>query len=355
MMRGPVQHNRRDFLERAAMAVAATHLGAFNATAIPGAGPPGLEAIGRATTWINSASLTAASLANRIVLVDFWTYTCINWLRTLPYIRAWAQKYSRGLVVIGVHTPEFGFEQNPDNVRRAVRQMKIEYPIVADNDYAIWRAFENNYWPAVYLLDGRGRVRYQHFGEGDYDRSEQAIQRLFADARIAADAGLVRVDGQGLEAPADWNNLRSAENYLGYGRTEHFASAGGTARDRRREYTVPADLAVNQWALAGEWTIGKQVAALTGATGRIASRFHARDVHLVMGPSRPGLSPRFRVTLDGKPPGSSHGGDADGDGHGTVVEQRLYQLIRQSGPIGDRRFEIEFLDGGVEAFAFTFG
>jgi hypothetical protein len=288
------------------------------------------------------------------VLVDFWTYTCINWLRTLPYVRAWAETYKQ-VLVIGVHTPEFGFEQNVDNVRRAVRQMRVDYPVVIDNDYAIWRAFENNYWPAVYLLDGRGRIRYQHFGEGDYERSEQAIQRLLTETGAETAAGVVRVQGQGLEAQADWNNLRSPENYLGYARTEHFASPGGTARDRARDYKAPADLKLNEWALAGEWTIGKQAIALTGAGGRIACRFHARDLHLVMGPSRPATAIRFRVTLDGKPPGSSHGGDADGDGNGTVVDQRLYQLIRQSGPITDRRFEIEFLDGGVEAFAFTFG
>lgn len=353
-MQGPVHHDRRDFLERAALAVAAAHLGVFDAAASGSAPPPGLDAIGRASTWINSTNLTAASLAGRIVLVDFWTYTCINWLRTLPYVRAWAERYPK-VLVIGVHTPEFGFEQNVNNVRRAVRQMKVGFPVVIDNDYAIWRAFENNYWPAVYLLDGRGRIRYQHFGEGDYERSEQAMQRLLKESGAESDAGVVRVEGQGLEAPADWSNLRSAENYLGYARTEHFASPGGTARDRGRDYKAPADLALNQWALAGEWTISKQAVALTGATGRIACRFHARDVHLVMGPSRPGTSIRFRLTLDGKPPESSHGGDADAGGNGTVAEQRLYQLIRQSGPVADRRFEIEFLDGGVEAFAFTFG
>ena len=314
-----------------------------------------LAALGRATQWINSPRLTPARLAGKVVLVDFWTYTCINWLRTLPYVRAWSQKY-RDLVVIGVHTPEFAFEHNPDNVRRAVRQMQIDYPVVIDNDYSIWRAFNNQYWPAVYLVDGRGSVREHSFGEGNYDRSELAIQRLLAEAGAVGPAdGPVAVDGRGFEAAADWSNLKSSENYVGYERTENFASPGGAELDRRRLYTVPPRLALNQWALAGEWTMGKQATASNKPNGRIAYRFHARDVHVVMGPPAEGTPIRFRVSIDGKPPGAAHGLDVDDAGIGAVAEQRLYQLVRQARPILDRQFEIEFLEAGVEAFAFTFG
>ncbi len=290
------------------------------------------------------------------MLVDFWTYTCINWLRTLPYVRAWAQKYRERLVVIGVHTPEFPFERNFDNVRRAVRQLRIEYPIAVDNDYAIWRAFDNHHWPALYFLDPQGRVRHHHFGEGEYEQSEKVIQRLIGEAGAAgSEGGVVSVDAAGVEAPADWANLRSPENYLGYERTENFASPGGVERDRRRPYAAAARLALNQWALAGDWTIGRQATVLSSPGGRIVYRFHARDLHLVMGPPRQGVSVRFRVAIDGQPPGSAHGADVDEGGHGTVAEQRLYQLIRQPKPIVDRQFDIEFLDAGVETFAFTFG
>jgi hypothetical protein len=315
-----------------------------------------LAAIGNAAEWLNSARLTPSTLAGRVVLVDFCTYTCINWLRTLPYRRAWAQKYRQGLVVIGVHTPEFGFEKNVDNVRRAVRQMRIEYPVAIDNDYSIWRAFNNQYWPALYFIDARGRVRQHHFGEGEYERSETTIQRLLAEGDIGgARDGVVSIDAAGIETAADWRNMRSPETYLGYERSERFVSPGGATRDRRRVYTAPARLALNQWAAAGEWTIGREATVLSSPVGRIVYRFHARDLHLVMGPPRQNSSVRFRVTVDGQPPGPAHGVDVDEGGNGVAGEQRLYQLVRQATPIVDRRFEIEFLDAGVETFAFTFG
>ena len=318
---------------------------------------PELTAIGRAREWLNSPRLTPEALAGKVVLVQFCTYTCINWLRTLPYIRAWERKYGKQLVMIGVHTPEFAFEHHVDNARRALQQMRVTYPIVFDNDYAIWRAFDNNSWPALYFVDARGRVRHHHLGEGEYEQSEKVIQRLLAEAGVAGvrDGESVPVEAAGVEAQADWATLRSPENYVGYQRTEHFASPGGIDRDRRRLYAAPARLALNQWALAGEWTMGKQATVGNTPNGRIVYRFHARDLHLVMGPPRQGVPVRFRVAIDGQPPGSAHGGDVDEGGNGTVVEQRLYQLIRQPKPIADRQFEIEFLDAGVETFAFTFG
>jgi thiol-disulfide isomerase/thioredoxin len=338
------------------MTIAAAHLGMFSTVSANAGGSHELAAIGGAVEWLNSPRLTPSSLAGKVVLVDFCTYTCINWLRTLPYVRAWAQKYRQGLVVIGVHTPEFGFEQNLDNVRRAVRQLRIEYPVAIDNDYAIWRAFKNQYWPALYFIDARGQVRQHHFGEGEYDRSERTIQRLLAEAGAAGSGeGVVSVDASGVEAPADWDSLRSPANYLGYERTDHFASLGGRELDRRRLYAAPRRLALNEWALAGEWTMGKQATVLSSPNGRIVYRFHARDLHLVMGPPRPGISVRFRVSIDGQPPGPAHGHDVDAGGNGSVVEPRLYQLIRQPTPIVERQFEIEFLDAGVETFAFTFG
>ena len=351
-----MDHERRRFLAGAATTVVAAHFGAFAGLRALTASASELAAIDRAAEWINSPRLTAASLAGKVVLIDFCTYTCINWLRTLPYVRAWAQKYKPGLVVIGVHTPEFAFEQNIDNVRRAVRQMKIDHPIVIDNDYSIWRAFNNNYWPALYFVDARGRVRQNHFGEGEYERSEMSIQRLLTEAGIGSvPSGLVSGDAAGIEVAADLDNLKSPENYLGHDRTQNFVSRGSVSLNRSRAYSVPARLALNDWALAGEWTIAKQTTSLNSPNGRIVYRFHARDLHLVMGPAAPGASVRFRVSIDGKPPGAAHGLDVDDGGNGTVGEQRLYQLIRQPKPIGDRTFEIEFLDAGVEAFAFTFG
>ena len=351
-----VDRDRRRFLGRLALAIGVTHLGGFGTAESAGASRE-LTAIGRASEWLNSPRLTPESLAGKVVLAQFWTYTCINWLRTLPHVRAWAQKYRQELVVIGVHTPEFPFEHNLDNVRRAVRQLRLEYPVVIDNDYSIWRAFNNQYWPALYCVDARGRIREHHFGEAEYERSEKVIRRLLVEAGAAGSgpAGAVAVDAGGVEAPADWANLKSPENYLGSDRTENFASPRGTRLDRRRLYTAPARLALNQWALTGEWTMGRQAAVANSPNGRIVYRFHARDLHLVMGPPREGVSVRFRVTIDGQPPGSARGSDVDEGGHGTAVDQRLYQLIRQPRPIVDRLFEIEFLDAGVEAFAFTFG
>jgi hypothetical protein len=338
------------------MTIGAAHLGMFGQVEADDREPRELSALGRAVEWINSPRLTAASLLGKVVVVDFCTYTCINWLRTLPYVRAWAQKYRQGLVVIGVHTPEFAVEKNIDNVRRAVRQMEIEYPMVIDNDYSIWRAFKNQYWPALYILDARGRIRQHHFGEGEYEQSEKAIQRLLTEAGVAGVGdGLVSVVARGVEVATDWDNLKSPENYVGYDRTEHFASRGGADLDRRRVYSAPARLALNEWALAGEWTMGRQATVLNGSNGRIVYRFHARDLHLVMGRPPQGTSVRFRASIDGQPPGPAHGLDVDDGGNGTVVEPRLYQLIRQPKPIVDRQFEIEFLDPGVEALAFTFG
>jgi hypothetical protein len=277
-------------------------------------------------------------------------------LRQLPYLRAWAQKYKQDLVVIGVHTPEFAFEHSLDNVRRAVRQMRIEYPVVLDNDYSIWRAFENQYWPALYFVDARGRVREHQFGEGEYEKSERAIQRLLKEAGVAGVAdGVVSVAGTGFEAPADWTHLRSPETYVGYARAENFASPDAARRDQARTYRPASRLSLNQWSLTGEWTIGRQATTLNKTPGGIQHRFHARDLHLVMGPARPGDTVRFRVTIDGQPPGPAHGLDVDEAGNGTAREQRLYQLVRQPTPIVDRTFAIEFLDAGAEAFAFTFG
>jgi thiol-disulfide isomerase/thioredoxin len=315
---------------------------------------PSLEG---ATAWLNSAPLTPEGLPGKVVAVDFWTYTCINWLRTLPYLRAWAKKYQdAGLVIIGVHTPEFPFEHDLENVRRAVKEMQVDYPVAVDNDYAVWSAFSNHYWPALYLIDAQGRIRHHQFGEGDYEEAERIIQQLLAEAgsnNVRQD--LVTLDAHGPEVAADWDDLGSGENYVGYARTESFASPGGAVVDERHIYTLPARLSRNEWALEGEWTMDRGFAALNAANGRIAYRFHARDLHLVMGPAQPGTSVRFRVFLDGRAPGAAHGADVDERGEGVVSEQRLHQLIRQPASIADRTFEIEFLDAGVEAYAFTFG
>jgi thiol-disulfide isomerase/thioredoxin len=338
------------------MTMAAVPLGRLGSAQGDDREPRELAAIGRATEWLNSPRLTVASLRGKVVLVDFWTYTCINWLRTLPYVRAWSQKYQQGLVVIGVHTPEFPFEHDLDNVRRAVKQMRVEYPVVIDNDYSIWRAFRNQYWPALYLIDARGRVREHQFGEGEYERSERAIQRRLSEAGVTGIGNeMVRVEGGGFEAAADWASLRSPETYVSYERSENFASRNAAVLNRRRTYTAPGRLALNQWSFAGDWTIGTEATVLHTASGQIAYRFHARDVHLVMGPPRSASPVRFRVTLDGQPPGSARGLDVDDGGNGTASDQRLYQLIRQSQPIVDRTLAIEFLDAGVEAFSFTFG
>jgi len=319
--------------------------------------PGGFPSLSGATGWLNSPPLTPESLRGKVVLIDFWTFTCINWRRELPYVRMWAEKYQPyGLVVIGVHTPEFEFEKVDANVRRAATDIPVGYPIALDSERKIWRAFGNQYWPALYFIDAKGTVRHHHSGEGDYEESERVIQRLLVEAG-ATDIGpeLVHPKGRGAEAPPDHQNLRSAENYIGYGRTENFDSPGGLAFDKRRAYTVPARLRTNHWGLAGEWTVNQHAAVLDDGIGRIAYTFHARDLHLVMGPSKPGSRVRFRVLLDGQPPGEHAGIDVDAQGIGVAAEQRMYQLIRQRGSVGDRRFEIEFLGPGVEVFAFSFG
>jgi thiol-disulfide isomerase/thioredoxin len=316
-----------------------------------------LASLERANEWLNSPPLTPAALRGKVVLIDFWTYTCINWWRTLPYVRAWAEKYKdQGLVVIGVHAPEFSFEKNIDNVRWALKETRIQHPVAVDNEHVIWRAFNNRYWPALYFVDAQGRVRHHHFGEGAYQQSEMIIQTLLREAGTGdVSREPVSVDARGLDAAADWGNLRSPENYLGFARTENFASPGGASLDKSRMYEAPARLRLNEWALSGDWTVKKEAAVLNKANGRIAYRFQARDLHLVMGPAVRGASVRFRVLIDGEPPGAAHGIDVDESGNGTVTEQRLYQLIRQPKPIADRQFEIEFFGSGVEAFAFTFG
>jgi len=310
-----------------------------------------------AKEWLNSPPLTPAGLRGKVVVVDFWTFTCINWIRSLPYVRAWAEKYKdRGVVVIGVHTPEFRVEKDLDNVRRAAKAMKVEFPIAIDNDYEIWRAFDNNYWPALYVIDAKGKIRHHQFGEGGYEKSEKVIQQLLREAGSSGIGDqLAAVDPRGVEAQADWADLKSPENYLGYERTENFVSPGGAVADEARVYAVPARTRLNDWALSGDWTMKKDAIVLNKANGRIAYRFHGRDLHLIMGPLVRGASVRFRVLIDGQPPAAAHGLDVDEQGNGTVAEPRLHQLIRQPKPIADRQFEIEFLDPGVEAFSFTFG
>jgi thiol-disulfide isomerase/thioredoxin len=310
-----------------------------------------------ATGWLNSDPLTPEGLRGRIVLVDFWTYTCINWLRTLPYLRAWAAKYhDDGLIVIGVHTPEFGFEQNIDNVIAQSEGLGVEYPIAIDNDYAVWSAFSNHFWPAVYIADGEGQIRFHHFGEGEYPMTEMVIQRLLLDAGAdGVDSDLVIVEPRGLEVAADWSTLQSPETYVGYRQSTGFVQEGVARFDEPGVYTQPERLPLNSWGLSGSWTVGGDAAVLNEPGGRIAFDFHARDLNLVMGPSSRGASIPFRVFLDGQLAGDAHGTDVDPDGSGTVNDQRTYQLIRQPGAIGDRVFEVEFLDAGAEAYCFTFG
>jgi thiol-disulfide isomerase/thioredoxin len=307
--------------------------------------------------WLNSKPLTSADLRGKVVLVNFWTYTCINWRRQLPWVRAWAEKYkAQGLVVIGVHSPEFSFEKNLDNVRQAIKHTHVDYPVIIDNDRAIWNSFNNEAWPALYFVDAKGRIRHHYFGEGQYQESELVLQQLLREAGTPAlSQELVSVNPQGAEAIADWNDLESSENYIGYERTLNFSSPGGAKWDKHHDYDLPGQLKLNHWALSGNWTIGKEATVLNSAGGRIVYQFHARDLHLVMGPAAPGTTLRFRVRIDGKPPADAHGVDVDSDGNGTVTEQRMYQLIRQGKPVVDRQFEIEFLDPGVAVFSFTFG
>ncbi len=310
-----------------------------------------------AVAWLNSPSLSKKSLRGKVVLIDFWTYSCINCLRSLPYVESWWAKYKdAGLVVIGVHTPEFAFEKERRNVEKAMQDLKITYPVAIDSNWEIWNAFNNRYWPAHYFIDGRGRIRYHHFGEGDYDESERVIQELLKEngAQLPSSAAIA-LSGVGAEAASDTVDDRSPETYIGYHRAEHFASQEPIAEDSRKDYTPRPRLSLNQWALAGSWKVGEESAVLQTAPGKIVFRFHARDLHLVLGTSKEGKPVRFTVKVDGTPPGEDHGVDIDASGSGTVQGHRLYQLIRQKGPVEDRTFEIEFLDPGVQAFAFTFG
>jgi thiol-disulfide isomerase/thioredoxin len=298
-----------------------------------------LGSLDQASAWLNSEPLAAAALRGRVVLVDFWTYSCVNWLRTLPYVRAWAERYAdRGLVVVGVHAPEFGFEHDLENVRHAVGELGVGYPVVIDNDFAIWRSFDNHYWPAAYLLDGGGQVRFHHFGEEAYEETERAIQQL-----LDVEEELVRVGADGVAAAADWDTLRSPETYVGYLRGERLSESRADG------------LALNEWALAGPWTVGEESAVLDAAAGSIAYRFEGRDLNLVLAPPAGDDAVRFTVLLDGQPPGEDHGVDVDESGAGVVAEPRMYQLVRQRGPVRARTFEVTFLDPGVRAYVFTFG
>jgi cytochrome c biogenesis protein CcdA/thiol-disulfide isomerase/thioredoxin len=316
-----------------------------------------LPTLSGAVAWLNTAPLTSENLRGKVVLIDFWTYSCINCLRTLPYVKAWADRYKEsGLVVIGVHAPEFAFEKDEGNVRRAIRDLGITYAVALDNDYAIWQAFDNRYWPAHYFVDAAGRIRGHHFGEGNYEESEQLIRTLLAEAGVTnLPAAMQAISAQGVEVAADEDNVKSPETYVGYERAENFVSPGAFAADQSKSYVVPDALQLNQWALHGDWTVGKENAVLNAAGGRISYRFHARDVHLVLAPAADNKPVRFRVTVDGAAPAGDHGMDVDENGIGTVREQRLYQLLRQNDKTRDHTFTIEFLDGGVQAYAFTFG
>jgi cytochrome c biogenesis protein CcdA/thiol-disulfide isomerase/thioredoxin len=321
---------------------------------LPVEGP--LPSIDGAVLWLNSPPLTREQLKGKVVLVDFWTYSCINCIRSIPYVRAWAERYKdKGLVVIGVHTPEFAFERDPANVRKAVAEFGIRYPVAVDNGWKIWRAFDNRYWPAHYLADAQGRIRYHHFGEGRTDETEAAIRALLVEKGEQSLGGKANVTAIGASAASARGSPRSPETYIGYSRAANFVGPGGTlVRDHANDYALPSELALNQWGLWGRWTSERQRAVLATAGGGISMRFHARDLHLVLGSST-GKSVRFRVTLDGKAPGADHGMDIDADGFGQVDGQRLYQLVRQKGGSRERLFSIEFLDPGAEAYAFTFG
>jgi len=310
-----------------------------------------------AVKWINSPPLTRAQLKGKVIVVDFWTYSCINCLRSIPYVEAWAEKYKNdGLVVVGVHTPEFAFEKDPANVAKAVTDLKITYPVAIDSDYAIWKAFNNQYWPAHYFIDAKGEIRYHHFGEGKYDESEEVIQQLLKEKNSSLNAsGFVQVNPSGSEAAPDFGNVASPETYIGYDRAQNYASPQKIKQDKPQLYTAPARLTVNQWGLVGSWNVSGEHAQLAAAPGKVIFRFHARDLHFVLGPGKNGQPIRFRIRIDGTPPGEDHGGDTDAKGDGVVKEYRLYQLVRQQGKVEDRTFEIEFLDPGVQAFAFTFG
>lgn len=316
-----------------------------------------LPSFSGATGWLNTDSLTPEALRGRVVLVDFWTYTCVNWLRTLPYVRAWVAKYAEhGLTVIGVHTPEFDFEHNVENIRTQSRALRVPYPIAIDSDYGVWNAFGNHYWPAVYIADAQGRIRYHHFGEGEYAMQEMVIQQLLLEAGATdLDLGLASVQPVGLEVAADYQTLRSPETYLGYDRASGLESPDGLWADTPHEYPPPAGLGLNEWAPTGEWAISARAATTTAERARLAFRFQARDVNLVMGPASHGTAIPFRVTLDGSSADGGYGTDVDADGAGLISEQRTYQLIRQTAPITERVCEIEFLAPGAELYCFTFG
>jgi cytochrome c biogenesis protein CcdA/thiol-disulfide isomerase/thioredoxin len=324
-------------------------------SALPVEGP--LPSLAGAVEWLNSPPLTPDALKGKVVLVDFWTYSCINCLRSIPYVRAWADKYrDQGLVVIGVHAPEFAFEKNIDNVKQAVAKLGINYPVAVDNDYAIWRAFNNEYWPADYFIDAKGQIRHHFFGEGDYAESEKVIQQLLAEAGKAnLPVDMVSVSATGAEAASNAADVKSPETYIGFARSENFVSPGGAVGDSPHVYSTSDLKELNDWGLSGDWTVGGQSATLNKADGAISFRFHARDLHLVLGPRADGKPVRFRVTIDGAAPDESHGADVNSDGQGVVTDHRLYQLVRQSGPIMDRTFTIQFLDPDVQAYAFTFG
>ena len=336
------------------MPAASAPTGALDLAALPVEGP--MPSLDGATEWINSPPLTAAGLRGKVVLVDFWTYSCINCLRSLPYVRAWADKYKdQGLVVIGVHAPEFAFEKQLPNVRQAVKDLHVDYPVAVDNDWTIWRAFHNDYWPAHFFIDAQGRVRHHHFGEGEYAQSEAVIRQLLREAGHEVGTGMAQVAADGAQAAPDNAHDFSPETYIGYARAERFASPGGAVRDADHVYAAAPAAAVNQWGLSGRWNVQGEHAMAVAAHAGIVYRFHARDLHLVLGPGTDGKPVRLKVRIDGKPPGLDHGVDVDDQGNGSVTSQRLYQLVRQHGAIGDRTFEIEFLDPGVQAFAFTFG
>ncbi|MFF5076590.1 redoxin domain-containing protein [Actinoplanes sp. NPDC000266] len=306
-----------------------------------------------ATGWLNTEPLRPEELRGKVVLVNFWTFTCVNWLRQLPYVRAWHEKYaSRGLVVLGVHTPEFRFEHNLEEVRREMRADTIEYPVAIDNEYGVWRAFDNHYWPALYLADAEGNLRYHHFGEGEYERTEKAIQRLLHEAGADPGHDLVVVEPRPVEEAADWSTLESQENYTGYDRTERFASPDGLVLGKPHQYTLPDTLGLNEWSLEGDWTMNEQATVANAAGARLLYRFHARDLNIVTGATTPA---RFQILIDGEPPAAAAGQDVDADGYGTIGDRRLYQLLRQPDPITDHTVEITFLDAGVETYSFTFG
>jgi hypothetical protein len=309
-----------------------------------------MHSLDGATEWLNSERLSPAELRGRVIVINFWTLTCINWLRQEPYVRAWWQAYrGDGLVVIGIHTPEFSFEHEIDGVRQATRERGIDYPVAVDNDYEIWTAFDNHYWPALYFVDADGAIRDHHFGEGRYEQSERVIQRL-----LGVEREIVSVEGLGVEAEADWDHLRTPETYLGYGRGDRFASPETVALDVPRRYELPAPLRLNDWALAGDWTIGREYVVLDRTGGSIAYRFRARDAHLVLSPGAREPIP-FRVLLDGEAPGRSHGADVDEEGNGLLDHGRLYQLVRQHDTVHERTLEITFGKPAAEAYAFTFG